>query len=99
MGPISELNAECQERISNSYQGLASEGPGSLWPKSTLGALVDSKRNLAFEIRHREKQVEVGKCMVNISIIYRVLYTRYMIYPKGSMGLVYLSTWMVDFYG
>ena len=40
-----------------------------------------------------KKLVEVGKCMVNMSIIYRVLYTRYMIYPKGSMGrTVYLST-------
>ena len=57
MGPMTELNAECQERISNSYQGLVSEGPGSLWPKSTLGALVDGKRNLAFEILHRENQV------------------------------------------
>ena len=28
------------------YQGLVKEGPGSLWPKSTLGALVDGKRPL-----------------------------------------------------
>ena len=49
------------------------------------------------DIRHREKQVEVGKYMVNISIIYRVLYTRYMIYPKGSHGTwyIYLHEWLI----
>mmetsp|Transcript_35516 Transcript_35516/g.57154 ORF Transcript_35516/g.57154 Transcript_35516/m.57154 type:complete len:236 (-) Transcript_35516:36-743(-) len=32
-----------KERMQD-YQGLAKEGPGSLWPKTTLGALVDGKR-------------------------------------------------------
>lgn len=35
---------DCQEQVRDSYGGLAKEGPGSLWPKSTLGALADGKR-------------------------------------------------------
>ncbi|CAK8999232.1 unnamed protein product, partial [Durusdinium trenchii] len=33
-----------KEQVRDSYGGLAKEGPGSLWPKSTLGALADGKR-------------------------------------------------------
>ena len=60
-----------QERMLVDYQGLVKEGPGSLWPKSTLGALVDGKRPLV-------TAGELGQSdVLDIAIGTSPLFTRY----------------------